>query len=153
MAMNHLRKIGRVALWFSPVAIVVGTFIAMLPWLKQQHDAIVMGIAAAASIFVMGYSLFLAARANSHLDEVQIAGQRFASVKGVTLGGVAAVLVLMFPPAMNALVAMTNVHSTGSPEQSVKLGIYIGLMLVILLQTLATAAVSIWWDRRLRGPE
>lgn len=154
MTLNHLEKIGRCALWFSPIAIVPIVIIAAVPWLKQQTDAITLGITAAGSIFVMGYSHFLAARANRRLDEVEIAGQRFANTKGMTIGTVAAVLVMLFPPLMNALedLANTIALSTGSPDVAVKLGITIGFMLVVILQLLGTVAVAIWWGKRLGGP-
>lgn len=89
MAMKHFGKAGRCALWFSPIVIVPVAVFASIPWLKQQNDAVALGIAAAASIFVMGYSFFLTARVNSRLDEVEIAGQRFANTKGMTIGTVA----------------------------------------------------------------
>lgn len=152
MTLHHFEKIGRCALWFSPIVIVPIAFFAAVPWLKQQSDAIALGVAAAASVFVMGYSLFFAARVNHHMDEVQIAGQRFAHTKGMTIGWVAAVLVMMFPPLMNSLVDMANTLGAGSPDKAVKLGITIGFMLVVLLQALSMAAVATWWGRRLGGP-
>lgn len=147
--MNNLQKFGWNALWISPVVIVPVAFFAFMPWLKQQSDAIALGIAAVAAIFVMGYSLFLAARVNRHLDEVEIAGQRFAQAKGLTIGSVAAVLVMLIPPLMNALVDLANTIGGGSPDKAVKLGITIGFMLVVLLQTLGVVGASIWWERRL----
>lgn len=152
MAMKHFGKIGRCALWFSPIVIVPIAVFTSIPWLKQQNDAIALGIAAAASIFVMGYSLFLTARVNRRLDEVEIAGQRFANTKGMTIGTVAAVLVMLFPPLMNVLVDLANTIGAGSPEKAIRLGITIGFMLVVILQLLGTVAVAIWWGRRLGGP-
>ena len=151
MAMNHLGRIGRWALWFSPIVIVPVAFFALVPWLKQQNDAISLGTTAAVAIFVMGYSFFLAARVNRRLDEVEIAGQRFAQAQGLTIGSFAAVLVMLFPPWMNALVDLANTIGAGSPDTAVKLGITIGFMLVVLLQTLGMAAVAIWWGRHLGG--
>lgn len=151
MTTNALAKIFWYALWIAPIVIVPVAFFASLPWLKQQHDAISLGISAAAAIFVMGYALFLAARVNRRLDEVEIAGQRFAQTKGMTIGMVAAVLVMMFPPAMNALVNLANTIGAGSPDKAIKLGIVIGFILVISLQTLSIVAVAIWWGRRLAG--
>ncbi len=152
MAMKHFGKAGRCALWFSPIVIVPVAVFASIPWLKQQNDAVALGIAAAASIFVMGYSFFLTARVNSRLDEVEIAGQRFANTKGMTIGTVAAVLVMLFPPLMNALVDLASTIGAGSPEKAIRLGITIGFMLVVILQLLGTVAVAIWWGRRLGGP-
>jgi hypothetical protein len=149
MAMNNLAKIGRWALELSPLVIVPAALVAAQPWLNQQNDAISKGSAVAASIFVMGYSLFLAARVNRRLDEVEIAGQRFAQTKGMTYGCFIAVLVMMFPPSMNALVDLANSIGAGSPDKAVKLAISIGFMLVVLSQLLAMLAVATWWGRRL----
>jgi hypothetical protein len=140
---------GRWALWLSPGIIVPIALFASLPWLKQQNDVVSSGIGAAASIFVMGYALFVAARVNRRLDEVEIAGQRFAQTKGMTIGSFAAVLVMIFPLSMNALADLASTIGAASPEKAVKLGITIGFMLVVILQTLAMAAVAIWWGRRI----
>ncbi|WP_237133901.1 hypothetical protein [Pseudohongiella sp. O18] len=97
----------------------------------------------------MAYSLFLSARVNRQLDEVQVAGQRFSSTWGMTVGSVAAVIVMMIPPLMNALADAALRLGTESPEESVKLGITFGFMLVVVLQLIGTGAVSLWWTRRL----
>lgn len=96
----------------------------------------------------MGYSVFLAARFNRCLDEVQIAGQRFAQTKGMAIGTIVAVLVMIFPPSMNAPVDLANTVGAGSPA---KRGIVMGFMLVVFLQAVGMAAASIWWERRLGG--
>jgi hypothetical protein len=118
---------------------------------RQQNDAISDVIGAACAIFVMGYSVFLAARVNRRLDEVQIAGQRFAQTKGMTIGTFAFVLVMIFPPSMNALVDLANTAGAGSPDKAVKVGIAIGFMLLVFLQAAGMVAVSIWWERRVFG--
>src|SRR5262249_42615666 len=75
-------KLGRRALWISPVVIVIGGFIAVLHWLKPQNATFVIVLSAAVSIFVMGYCSFLAHRMQQRLDEVQIAHQQFANSRG-----------------------------------------------------------------------
>ena len=147
MATRHLGEIGRWALW-SPV-VIVPALLALLPWVENDWIAAVFGI------YVMGYSAFLAARANRRLDEVQIAGQRFATTKAMTIGMFAAVLVMSFPPSVNALVdlanTLANTFHEGSPDKAVKVGIVIGFMLVVLLQVVGLFAVSLWWGRRIYG--
>lgn len=147
MATRHLSEIGRWALWLSPVVIVPVAFFASEPWLEQWDDK----IAAACAIFLMGYSVFLAARFNRRLDEVQIAGQRFAQTKGMTIGIFAAALVMILPPSMNALADLANTVGAGSPDKAVKYGIVIGYTLVVFLQGVGLVAVSIWWERRIFG--
>ena len=151
MAMNHLGKISLGALWFAPLVIIPVAFFASLPWLKQQNDAIFLGVNAAAAILLMGYSVFLAARLNRRLDEVEITGGRFAQTKGMTIGTIAAVLVMLSPPSMNALVDLANTVGAGSPEKAVRVGIPIGFMLVVFLQMVGMVAVYIWWGRRMYG--
>lgn len=143
MAVDHFGKIGRWALWFSPV-VILPALLALLPWVENDW------IAAAFGIYVMGYSAFLAARVNRRLDEVQIAGQRFATTKAMTIGTFAAALVMLFPPSMNALQDLANsVYSPGSPDKAVKAGIIVGYMLLLLSQGVGLIVVSIWWERRL----
>lgn len=149
MTTNVLAKIARCALWVSPLVIPPVAFFPLMPWLRRQDDAVVLGISAALAIFVMGYALFLSARATRRLDEVQIAGQRFAQAQGWTIGIFAAGLVMVFPPAMNALTDLANAIASGSPDKAVRLGIVIGFMMVTILQTLGILAVSVWWGRRM----
>lgn len=152
MAKSNPGKTSSKALWFAPIIIVPVAFVASIPWLKQQSDAFVLGVAAATSIFVMSYAIFLTARVTRHLDEVEIAGQRFAQANGWTIGMFAAGLVIVFPPAINALVDLANTIGAGSPDKAVRIAIVIGFMMVIILQTLGTLAAAFWWGRRTFGP-
>jgi tetrahydromethanopterin S-methyltransferase subunit F len=151
MTKHSPAKLVRSALWFAPIVIVPVAFFASLPWLREQNDAVSLGIAAVFSIFLMGYSVLLAARARRRLDEVEIAGQRFAQTKGMTIGWVAAGLVMVFPPAMTALVDLASTIGAGSPNRAIKIGVVFGVMLVIFLQALSMASASIWWGRRIGG--
>lgn len=155
MTANPLEKIGRCALWFSPVVIVVVGFFAAIPWLKQQNDTFVLALTAAVSIFVMGYSLFVSHRLQRQLDEVQIASQGFASTRGWVWGPTATVMLLMLPPVTNRVIDLANVLSTGTPDMSdrgaVHLALYFGLILVVLMQLAAVMLASAIWQRRMGG--
>jgi small-conductance mechanosensitive channel len=151
MTTNGPAKFVRGALWASPLVIVPAAFLASIPWLKQQDTTIALGIAATVAVLVMSYSYFLTARVTRRLDEVEIAGQRFAQAQGWTIGIFAAGLAMVFPPAMNGLVDLANAIGAGSPDLPVRLGIVMGFMLVVILQTLGMVAASIWWERRLKG--
>ena len=155
MTTNPLGKIGRYALWFSPVVIVVVGFFAAIPWLKQQNDTFVLTLTAAVSIFVMGYALFISHRLQRHLDEVQIASQGFASSRGWVWGAMATILLLMLPPVTNWLIDLANTLSTGSPDMpdrgAVQLALYFGLILVVLIQLAAVILASAIWQRRMGG--
>jgi len=155
MTTNRLGKIGRYALWLSPVVIVVGGFFAAIPWLKEQNDAFVLALTAAVSIFVMGYALFISYRLQRPLDEVQIASQGFASSRGWVWGAMATMLLLMLPPVTNWLIDLANMLSTGSPNMSdrgaVQLGLFFGAILVVLIQFVAVILASAIWQRRMGG--
>jgi cobalamin synthase len=155
MTTNPLGKIGRYALWFSPVVIVFVGFFAAIPWLKQQDDTFVLVLSAAVSIFVMGYALFISHRLQRHLDEVQIASQGFASSRGWVWGAMATVLLLLLPPVANCLIDLANMLSTGSPDVSdrgaVQLALIFGLILVVLIQFVALIVASAIWQRRMGG--
>lgn len=153
MTTKPLGKIGRYALWLSPVVIVVIGFFAAIPWLKQQNDTFVLALTAAGSIFVMGYALFISYRLQRQLDEVQIASQGFASSRGWVWGAMATMLLLMLPPVTNWLIDLANMLSTGSPDMSdrgaVRLGLYFGAILVVLIQLVAVILASAIWQRRM----
>ena len=146
-------KVGRAALWGSPVVIVVAGFVAAVPWLKQQSDAVVLILGAAAGIFVMGYAHFLAHRVQQRFDEVQIAGQGFAMTRGSGWGTTAAVLLLLLPPVTNPLIDLANTMSTGSPDMSdrgaVRVALVFGLILVVLVQSIGVFVASAIWERRM----
>ncbi len=156
MTTNPLGKSGRYALlWYSPAVIVVVGFFAALPWLVQQNDTFVLALTAAASIFVMGYGLFISHRLQRHLDEVQIASQGFASSRGFVWGAMATILLLIPPPVTNWLIDLANMLSTGSPDMSdrgaVRLALFFGLILVVFIQSVALIAASAIWQRRMGG--
>jgi hypothetical protein len=118
-----------------------------MPWVENDW------IAVALATFVTGYSIFVAERVNRRYDEVQIAGQRFATTKGMTFGMFAALLVMAFPPSMNALVDLANTLANtlheGSRDKAVHIGIGFGYMLLVLSQFLGMFVGGILWERRL----
>jgi len=153
MATDHPGKRGRWAL-FAPLVVVPVVFFASLPWLAAQNDAeLVNWIAAACAVFVMGYSVFVARRVARGMDEVEIAGDRFASSKGWQVGSLLAVLLMMFTPINDVLVNLAyDGAGPEDPEQAVRLGIWFGIIFAVALQGLATFGASMWWRRRVIGP-
>lgn len=157
MTTHSPAKIGRYALWFSPVVVVAGGFLVAIPWLKQQDDAFVLALTAAVSIFVMGYSLFVSHRLQQHLDEVQIASAGFATSRGWVWGAMATVALLLLPPVTNGLIDVANMLSTGSPDVAdrgaVHLALFFGVILVVLMQLASVILASAIWQRRMGGGE
>lgn len=151
--MSTKREIGLWALKLSPLVILPLAFLALSPWLDDQSDAIEASVAVTFAVVLLTYCVLLAASVNRRLDEVQIAGQRIAHTQGVTIGLIVAVLVITFPPSMNALASLAETIADGSPEKAIKVGIAIGLVLVTLLQTLGVFAAAMWWERRVYGHE
>ena len=150
-------KVGRRALWISPIVIVIGGFIAALHWLKPQNASFVTVLTAAVSIFVMGYTSFLARRVQRRLDEVQIAHQEFANSRGWVWGLSATSLLLLMPPVTNLLIDLASMLSTGSPDRSnrtsVQVALFFGLALVALIQMVCIIIAAVIWERRMGAPE
>jgi hypothetical protein len=155
MTTKSLGKIGRRALLISPVVIAVVGFFAVVHWLKPLNATFVLVLSAVLAIFVIGYSNFLARRVQRRMDEVQIANQGFASVRGYTWGSGATVLLLMLPPVTNGLIYLANMLSTGSPDKSnrtsVQVALSFGFILVVLVQMVCMIVASAIWQRRMGG--
>lgn len=148
-------RIRRHALLFSPVVVAVAGFLAAIPWLKRQDDGFVLALTAAVSIFVMGYALFVSLRLQRQLDEVQVAGAGFAASHGWVWGAMATVALLLLPPVGDGLIAMANSMATGSPDLSdrgaVRLALFFGAVLVVLMQLASVLLASAVWQRRMDG--
>jgi hypothetical protein len=132
-----------------PVVVVAGGFLLAVPWLRDQSDAVAMIAAAAAALFVMGWSLRFAVRTERCRDEVQRAEARFAVYWGFSVGAVLAVLLSMLPPFRDLVVGLSNELGTGSPDasddESVTHAFMLGIMTLALCQTLGTFVAGAAW--------
>ena len=159
MAKRVVGKLGRLALWLSPVFIVVASLLIAMPWLKQQSPALARALGEVGVIFVACYGIFVVLRQQRRLDEVHLASQGFANSHGWLWGGVATTLLLMVPPVMNWLVDLANstarVRGAGSPEAAhhlaVQLAFFYGISLVMVVQGLGVCVASVVWWRRMGG--
>jgi hypothetical protein len=172
MAKNVVGKIGRGALWFSPVVIALAGFIAVAPGLTRHSLAATQALTIAFGIFVLGYALFIGHRMTRGLDEVQKAAAAFASTNGWVWGGFATILLLMLPPVMNWLIDMVNALAmprtfVGSPgitnprvaatvaffnrRAAITMAFFFGATLVMVIQWLAIVVFSVVWQRRMGG--
>jgi hypothetical protein len=157
MATKSLGKIGRRALLISPVVIAVVSFFAVLYWLKPHNATFVLVLSAVFSIFVMGYTGFLARRGQRRMDEVQIASRGFASFRGYVWGAGTTVLLLMLPPVTNRLIDLADVLTAGAPNMTTRhrtavlLGLNFGFMLLVLMQMVCMIIASAIWQRRMGG--
>ncbi len=172
MAKSVVGKIGRGALWFSPVVIALAGFIAVTPWLTRHSPVATQVLSIAFGIFVLGYSLFIGYRMTRGMDEVQKAGAAFANSNGWVWGGFATILLLTMPPVMNWLIDAVNALAmprtivgpagTTSPRVAATVAFFsrraaitmafeFGATLVLVIQTLAIVVFSVIWQRRMRG--
>ncbi len=142
-------------LWFVPIVLVAGTVTLLKPWLRQQDPALSFTVTAVAAVFVMGYSVYIASRMQRRMDEVEVAGQGFATRYGWTWGGIATMVLLMIPPLMDGLVNLVNLQATGSAEtlsrRAVRLAFVYGACLVVLVQLVCVMVASLVWGRRMHS--
>ena len=148
-----MKKTNHSLLWFAPPIVVIAVFFASLPWLADIDETVTLSITAAASIFVMVWGRFVATRMERALDEVQLAGQRFAQAKGAAGGTLVAVLLLLPTPVADwvtdNLILMTT-SSRETPERdTVYVGMMFGMVLLILMQALGTVVANAIWNRRI----
>ena len=151
--MSAAPKMGRGALWFSPVVLVPAAFLAAIPWLKTIGQPAALLITAAVVVFVMTYANYLSFRAQRRLDEVQKAGAAFAAQWGAPAGQVAFGLLLVLPPfkdfAAAAVGRFANHPGMTADGTVVVLSLALGFCAIVLLQGVGTAVVhAIWWTAR-----
>lgn len=157
MTRKSLEKIGRQALLISPVVIAIVSFFAVLYWLRPHNTTFILVLTAVVSIFVIGYSNFLARRVQRRMDEVQIASQGFASFRGYTWGAGITVLLLQLPPVTNRLIDLTDVMTARAPDMTIRhrtavlLGLNFGFTLLVLVQMVCMIVASVIWHRRMGG--
>ena len=150
-----MRKTSHSLLWFAPPIVVVAAFFASLPWLADIDETVTLSITAAASIFVVTWAHFVATRMERALDEVQLAGQRFAQAKGAA-GGTFVTLLLLLPTPLvdwvtDNLIRMTTGSGQTPERDTVYVGMVFGMVLLILMQALGTVVANVIWNRRIGG--
>ena len=150
-----MRETNRSLFWFAPPIVVVTTFFASLPWLAELDETVSLSITVAASVFVVVWGRFVATRMERALDEVQLAGQRFAQAKGAA-GGTFVTLLLLLPTPladwfMDNLIRMTTGPAETPERDTVYVGMVFGMVLLILMQALGTVVANVIWNRRIGG--
>ena len=150
-----MRKTSHSLLWFAPPIVVMAAFFASLPWLAELDETVTLSITAAASVFVVVWGRFVATRMERALDEVQLAGQRFAQAKGAAGGTIVTVLLLLPTPVVDWVTDNLILMTTGSgdtPERdTVYVGMVFGMVLLLVMQALGTVVANAIWNRRIGG--
>jgi hypothetical protein len=148
-----MRKTRHSLLWFAPPIVVMAAFFASLPWLADIDETVALSITAAASIFVMVWAGFVAMRMERALDEVQLAGQRFAQAKGAAGGTFITVLLLLPTPMVDwvtdNLILMTAGPGETPERNTVYAGMVFAMVLLLVMQALGTVVANAIWNRRI----
>lgn len=141
--------------WFAPPIVVMAAFFASLPWLADLDETLTLSITAAASIFVVVWGRLVATRMERTLDEVELAGQRFAQARGAAGGTFVTVLMLLPTPlatwVADKLILMTTGPGDTPDRDTVYVGMVLGIVLLIVMQALGTVVANAIWNRRIGG--
>jgi hypothetical protein len=150
-----MRRTSHSLWWFAPPIVVVTVFVASLPWLADLDETVTLSITAAASIFVVAWGFVVATRMERALDEVQLAGQRFAQARGAAGGTVVTFLLLLPTPLVewvtNHLILMTTGSGETPERDTIYLGMVFGMVLLLVMQALGTVVANAIWNRRISG--
>lgn len=132
-----------------PIALVATVMFAAIPWLKTLPDALATTIAISASIFVMGWAMFVASLAKRRQDEVQRHSERIGLAYGFIGGAVFVNLLLLIPPFHDFIVDAANniaIELKGNASKSPILAYVGGVTSVVVAQSIgAIIACQYWW--------
>ena len=123
------------------------SFVAALPWLKQQPDELVFLFAGIASTLTVVASFLLAILQDRTLDEWNRSNARFSSQWGWTAGASLVALLLALPPFRDLIVSLAaRWAQEPDPDQKlVLLTFTFGFMAVVVAQLVCTAVLSVGW--------
>lgn len=123
------------------------SFVAALPWLKQQPDELVFLFAGIASTLTVVASFLLAILQDRTLDEWNRSNARFSSQWGWTAGASLVALLLALPPFRDLIVSLAASWAQApDPDQKlVLLTFTFGFMAVVVAQLVCTAVLSVGW--------
>ncbi len=132
-----------------PIALVATVMFAAIPWLKTLPDALATTIAISASIFVMGWAMFVASLAKRRQDEVQRHSERIGLAYGFIGGAVFVNLLLLIPPFHDLIIDAANniaIELKGNASKSPILAYVGGVTSVVVAQSIgAIIACQYWW--------
>ena len=137
--------------WALALAVLApASFLAAIPWLKDQPDGIVYLFAGIAATITVLASFALAVIEDRKMDEWHRTASRFASQWGwITGGGIVAIL-LALPPVHGAIIGLSATMA-GIPDPDptlVVMAFTLGFMAVVLAQALCTMVLSVIWRAR-----
>ncbi|WP_306251056.1 hypothetical protein [Parvularcula sp. IMCC14364] len=129
-------------------------FLASLPWLSNQPDAIVFLATGIATTIVVIGSLIIAAVKDQEMDEWHRSAARFASQWGWISGGSLIAILLAVPAVHDALLGVVMLFADGPSleEDLVLMIVTLSFMAVIATQAICTVALNMLWRARMSGP-
>ncbi len=138
----------------APSVIALTAMIAAIPWLRTLPDSVAMTIAIIASVFVMGWSLFIAFIAQKSQDEVQRHSERVGLQYGFFGASIFVAVLLFLPPFHDFVInASTNlaVSLKGNAEKAPLLAYVAGIATLAFAQSIgAVIACRFWWRAKSR---
>lgn len=137
-------------------------FLAAIPWLKQQPDALVFLFAGIASTLAVVAGFSFSVLADRQMDEWQRSNARFSNQWGWLAGISLVALLLALPPIHDLIVSIVSWAATTfahapTPDREVALLTFtFGFITVVLAQIVCTVLLSIgwfsWMSRSARDP-
>lgn len=137
--------------WVLAAAIIAPiSFLAAIPWLKEQSDGTVYLFAGIAATITVLCSFALSILEERKMDEWHRTAARFASQWGWITGSGIVALLLALPPFHDAIIAMAgSLARVAEPDRVlVLLAFTLGFMAVVLMQTICTWTLSVIWRSR-----
>ena len=135
---------------FAIVIVAIGlplSFVAGIPWLKQQPDSVVYLLAGLAATGTIAASFLLAIREDQKCDEWHRSAARFSSQWGWLAGAGAVAILLSVPPFQDAIVVTAgSLANVVDPDDKVALMAFtVGFMSVVFAQMIFTLLLSAGW--------
>lgn len=134
------------------LAIVPGVgFLAAIPWLKEQPDAVVFLAAGLVTVVAVVAGMAHSIMSDRALDEWHRSGSRFASQWGWLTGLCVVVLLMALPPVHDLLFSIVSwaavnlAHAPVPDREVVLLTFTFAFVTVSMIQTISTALLAIGW--------
>ena len=141
--------------WFAAAAIIAPiSFLAAIPWLRHQPDALVYLFSGIAATITVIASMGLAVVKDNQMDEWHRSAARFSSQWGWLTGAALVALVIAIPPVRGLIVYIATRFADGAPVDPTAafLMFTFGFMTVVMAQAACTMLLSVIWRARMSRP-
>lgn len=160
MSSKGQTRVPHLALLALAIVPAIG-FLAAIPWLKEQPDAVVFLAAGIVTVLAVAAGLAHSILSDRAQDEWHRSGARFASQWGWLMGLCLIALLLALPPVHDLLFsivswAAVNLANAPAPDREVVLLTFtFGFVTVSIIQIISTMLLAIgwfsWMSRAARG--